>query len=125
MDHEPLTNGHAGLVCIYSYTIEAKLFRLFKKEKHLSYETWQIFSLTTLGKEITDFTIFWKMVEALEEHKAKLALDFFQFCFLGFTNLKRVVNGGDIKLAEFLATEEMLLLTEDIFPSASLVAVPI
>ncbi|RUS15306.1 hypothetical protein BC937DRAFT_92628, partial [Endogone sp. FLAS-F59071] len=107
------TNGHAGLMCIYGYIIKAKLFQLLEKEKHLSYETWQMFSLTTLRKEIADFMIFRKMVEALKEHKAKPALDFFQFSFLGFADSKRVVNKGNIKLAKFLTAKGVLLPIKD------------
>lgn len=127
------------------HIIDTMLLRQLEEGKYLSYNIWQFFTLTSLGKEIADFMTFQEMIEALKHHIAKPALDLFRSKFLGSADSK-MVQGVEIKLAEFLAAEGVLLPTEEsetfkvssplvaslillhvipsVFPSAPLIDVP-
>ncbi|CAI2195461.1 5561_t:CDS:2, partial [Funneliformis geosporum] len=103
-----LTNGHAGLVCLCGRAIENNLIKSIE-ESNLKYNIWKRFSVTSLVWEAIAYSTFQKMVNTLLKKNSKRAVDFFRFYFMTDINPRYIYVVENVKLAEFLAAEGVLL----------------
>ncbi|RIA80060.1 hypothetical protein C1645_839371 [Glomus cerebriforme] len=107
------TSGHAGLVCLCGRFILDRLIEEVDKDNKLSFVIWSKFVFRSLENIILDYPTFRRMINTLNTKiVAKPAVNLLRSVFLGFFDFVNINNAEELKLAEFLVAEGVLIRDE-------------
>src|SRR4051812_19024301 len=104
---------HASLVCLCGKAINLNLMSKLDEDRKLSFLTWLNFVIDSMLNKILDYSTFRKMITILTEKKeAKPAVKLLRSTFLGSFNFVKISDSEELKLAESLTAEGVLLRDE-------------
>ncbi|CAG8533039.1 7031_t:CDS:2, partial [Paraglomus occultum] len=108
------TNGHATLylVCLCGRVIEEKLIGSLDITRHVSYKIWHSFSVMSLMSEVSRCQTWKHMVDRLLHPAAKAAVELFRSKFMLNTDFVEIYEDEEVKLANFLAAEGLLVVND-------------
>jgi hypothetical protein len=108
-----LFDRQAALVCLCGKAINSDLMSKLDENRRLSSLTWSNFVINYMQKKILDYSTFRKMINILIEKKeVKNAMKLLRSTFLGSFDFVAISDFEELKLAEFLTAEGVLLRDE-------------
>src|SRR5690349_968527 len=107
-----LFNRHAGLDCLCGKAIQIDLLKHLDENLRLNFSVWLKYTARNLlEKIILGYPTFRNLITTLETlEMAKPAVDLLRHSFIGFLGFVMIFGSQELKSAEFLTAEGVLIV---------------